>query len=209
MADHVVKRTLRRDVLPYLISARQLRRQWFYRVHVVFGYATDLVVALAAIGIGSPLLRLIGTNGEASKGAPDAATFAGAIASVPPVLLYPTTVLILAWVIIRIAFNREDGQRRAVLARSCTRVLRQAEASLPTALGNKYPMQALNEMLEKKIRPTVDRNIQDDSWPWVPFAPRIDADVEREVTALCARFENDWEPIDPDLRQPPKPEDKP
>lgn len=209
MADHLVKRTLERDVLPYLVSARRLRRQWFYRLHTVFGYTTDAVVALAAIGISSPLFRLLGSVGSAADAADKPPTLASVLASVPPALVYPTAVIIVTWVVIRVAFNREEGQKRAVLARSCTQVLRQAEASLPTALGAADPMPALNEMLEKRIRPTVDRNIQDNSWPWTPFAPSIDADVKKEVTALCSHYETDWAPVNPVLRQPPAPEIKP
>jgi hypothetical protein len=209
MADHVVKRTLERDVLPYLISARQLKKQWFYRVHSVFGYTTDVVVALAAIGISSPLFRLLASTGSAGDAAKPP-TIASVLASVPSVLVYPAAVLIVTWVIIRVAFNREEGQKRAVLARSCTQVLHQAEAGLPTALGAANPMPALTEMLEKRIRPTVDRNILEESWPWSPFAPSIDADVKKEVTRLVSLYEGDWTPVkDPELRQPKAPENNP
>lgn len=210
MADHLVKRTLERDVLPYLVSGRQLRKQWFYRLHKVFGYTTDLVVALAAIGISSPLFRLLVSTNSAADAAAGPPNLASVLASVPPALVYPAAVLIVTWVIIRVAFNREDGQKRAVLARSCSQILRQAEAGLHTALGTADPMPALNEMLEKRIRPTVDRNIQENSWPWVPFAPSIDGDVKKEVTALCSRYEVDWAPVqNPELRLPPAPENKP
>lgn len=203
MAEHPVKRTLERDVLPYLVSARQLRKQWFYRLHTVFGYTTDLVVVLAALGISSPLLLLLGAGGSGPDGAAKPPALAEVLASVPPALVYPAAVLILAWVVIRVAFNREEGQKRAVLARSCTQVLRQAEASLPSALGTPDPMPALNELLEKRIRPTVDRNVQENAWPWLPFAPSVDADVQKEVTVLCTRYQADWAPVNPlGLRQP-------
>jgi hypothetical protein len=210
MAEHRVKRTLERDVLPYLVSARQLKKQWFYRMHTVFAYTTDIVVALAAIGITGPLLTLLGSTDAAADSTNKAPTFSNVLNSVSPALVYPAAVLILTWVILRVAFNREDGQKRAVLARSCTQILRQAEASLPAALGSSDPMPALTEMLEKRIRPTVDRNIQEESWPWLPFAPSIDVDVKKEANALCTRFEDAWAPIiEPELRQPPTPENKP
>ena len=186
MADHPVKRTLERDVFPYLVSARRLRKQWFYRLHAIFGYTTDLVVALAAIGISSPFLRLLISTGTAdATGKPP--TLGSVLGSVPPVLVYPAAVVILTWVVLRVAFNREEGQKRAVLARNCTKVLQQAEAGLPTALATADPMPALTEMLEKRIRPTVDRNIQESSWPWLPFAPSIDDDVRKEVGDLVTR----------------------
>jgi hypothetical protein len=65
-------------------------------------------------------------------------------------------------------------------------------------------MPALNELLEKNIRPTVDRNIQENSWPWTPFAPGIDEEVTKEVARLCASYETDWAPVNPlGLRQSP------
>lgn len=210
MAEHQVKRTLKRDVLPYLVSARQLRKQWFYRLNTVFGYTTDLIVALAAIGISSPLLLFLSSTGYSSDVADKPPTLVSVLASVPPWLVYPAAVLIVSWIIIRVAFNREQGQKRAVLARSCTQVLRQAEASLPKALGSVDPMPDLTEMLEKRIRPTVDRNIQDDAWPWLPFAPSIEAEIEKDLTDYCERYEERWAPVnDPQLRQPPAVENKP
>ena len=112
MPDHPVKRTLERDVLPYIVSARQLRKQWFYRMHTVFGYTTDIVVALATIGIAPPLLRLIGATGSAADVADKPLTLTSALASLPPALVYPAAVLIVVWIIIRVAFSREEGQKR-------------------------------------------------------------------------------------------------
>lgn len=124
--------------------------------------------------------------------------------TLPVAFVWPTIVLIVLWVIMRVAFNREQGQKRAVLARSCTQVLRQAEASLPSALSSADPMPALTEMAEKRIGPTVDRGIQDSAWPWVPFAPNIEVVVKEEVAALCMQYERDWAPVDPrGLRRPP------
>lgn len=196
MTDHPVKRKLERDVLPYLISARQLRKQWFYRLHTLFGYTTDLVVAFAAIGISSPLVSLLSSVGSAANNGPKPPTLSSALGPLPAVVVGPTTVLIVLWVIMRIAFNREDGQNRAVLARSCAQVLRQAEARLHSVLRLPDPMPALIEMAEQRIGPTVDRSIQDSAWPWVPFAPNIDTVVTEEVAVLCMQYERDWAPVD-------------
>ncbi len=61
---HPVANKLRQQVLPYTESAKLLNRQWFYRAHQLFGYATDITVALAAIGIGLPLLTALTPNAE-------------------------------------------------------------------------------------------------------------------------------------------------
>jgi hypothetical protein len=200
--SHPVKRALQRDLLPYLVSARRLRRQWFCVAHLTYGVTTDLVVAFAAIGVTAPLLAMIGfaAAGDGVKSQPG--SLSAVVASVPRSLSVPTIVILVAWIALRVWFNREDGQRRAVLASSCARTMRQAEASLPSWLSKADPMPDLTQLLEKNVRPTVDRNIQEQSWPWTPFAPEIDVEVEKEVALLCRRYEDAWTPVSPlGLRQ--------
>src|ERR1022692_984997 len=191
MSDQLVRRTLQRDVLPYLLSARRLRRQWFYRLHFVFGYATDLIAAFAAVGVATPLLSLLGTISETPNRSvlPSLAT---SLKTLPAWLFYPAAVVVIVWIVLRVAFNREEGQKRAVLAKSCTRILRGVEVRLAHALTRADPMPAITELLETDIRPSVDRNIQEDAWPWTPFAPEIDDEVARELEVLCKRYERDW-----------------
>lgn len=197
MEDHPVRRKLHRDILPYLVSARRLRTQWYCRLYVVFGYATDLIVALTAIGITTPLLRLVGDAGATGAAGQQGATLAEVLATVPSWLYYPTGVLIILWILLRVAFTREDGQKRAVLARSCTQMLREVEAKLHRVLLKPDPMPELNELLEKQIALIVDRNIQENAWPWAPFAPGIDEEVDADFVKLCERFESGWAPVDP------------
>jgi hypothetical protein len=203
MPSHPVKRTLERDVLPYLVSARRLRRQWFFILHLIFGYTTDMVVALATIGITTPLLIFLRSQSGAENDTQHASNFSAVLGSLPPWLYFPAAALVVLWIVLRVTFNREDGQKRAVLAKSCTQVLRQAEATLPNSLSKSDPMPGLTELLEKKIRPTVDRSIQENSWPWTPFAPEIAAEVEKDLNRLCGLYETDWAPVDPLGLRPP------
>jgi hypothetical protein len=199
MSKHPARRSLQRDVLPYIVTGRRLKQQWFYRAHLVFGYTTDLVVALMAAGISTPALALLAAGG-AAEDAPESATIQSALADVPSWLYAPTLLLLVTWIFLRVTFTREEGQKRAVLAKSCTQVLRQAEASLHTVLLKPDPMPDLTELLEKKIRPSVDRNIQESAWPWLPFAPDIDQEVTKECDRLCARYESDWTPVPADTQ---------
>lgn len=209
MSEHLVRRTLERDVLPYLISARHLRQQWFYRLHFLFGYTTDLVAALAAIGVGAPMLALVAGIGNPSSTQEPLPTLSGAITTLPPWLVYPAVGVVVAWVFLRVTFNREDGQKRAVLAKSCSRSLHALEASLVKVLNATNPMPGLTELLETKIRPAVDRSIQEDAWPWTPFAPGIDAQVAARLEEYCRKFRCDWGPSAPaGIRQSGKDDDQ-
>lgn len=202
MPEHTVRRTLKRDVLPYLISGRRLRKQWFYFVHAVFGYATDFIVVLTAIGVSTPLLSLIGLLSDAKQELVPSPSLASVLSSITGWLVYPAAVAVFVWIILRVAFNREEGQKRAVLAKSCYQELRQAEASLHSILSKPEPMGELTNLLEKKIRPTVDRNIQENAWPWIPFAPDIDNEITKDLDMLCSRYESEWVLIEsPELRQ--------
>jgi len=144
MANPLVERKLRVEILPYLASARRLHGQWFCRVNVLFGYTTDFLVALTTLGVASPLLALL-AGGQASSGAKETpkTSLAEALASVPAKLHYPILALVIAWIVLRIAFNREDGQKRAVLAKSCATTLRLADAQLHQILPKPDPMPEL------------------------------------------------------------------
>ncbi|NJN63525.1 MAG: hypothetical protein HC882_00725 [Acidobacteria bacterium] len=194
MGDHPVKRKLRNDILPYLATARRLRRQWFYSSYVVFGYTTDLLVALSAVGIGWPAVSNILANQEATNSSPG--TLAQAMASVPAQLAYPLAILLILWIVWRVAFNREDGQKKAVLAKSCALAMRQAEARLPRVLGDPNPMPAITKLYDEILWPTADRGIQEGAWPWTPFAPSIDAEVEKQLSEICQKYESQWAQVD-------------
>lgn len=195
MSDHPVKRKLRRDILPYLVSSRELRRQWFYRWHGIFGYTTDILVGLTAVGLGSPLFVLfVGNPADPNFQDSSGSSFKEALGSIPQPLFFPLVVLGIAWVVMRVAFAREEGQKRAVLAKSCIQTLRQSEARLHRLLTNQEPMRELNKLIDEQIAPTVDRNIQENSWPWTGPAPGIDAEVERQLAELCTKYESDWAP---------------
>lgn len=203
MTEHIVRKTLRLRLLPYLVSAKRLRRQWFYQLHTVFGYTTDVTVALSAIGISLPFLTLAGALANTQEKLPSS-SLADALHSAPPWLIFPATTVILLWLILRVAFIREHGQKRAVLAGSCFQQLREADASLHTILAEPNPMPELTKLL-KKILPPVDRNIQDEVWPWTPFAPDIDDEVTRRLEELCALYESFWTPIEsPEVQQRPE-----
>lgn len=195
MSDHPVKRKLRNDILPYIVTARRLHRQWFCVLHIVFGYTTDLLVALTAIGVVSPALSAFLATPQVNGS--ENLTITSLIATVPKKLYYLVISLIIGWVILRVAFNREEGQKKAVLAKSCRLAMRQAEAKLPRVLDVPDPMPGIIKIYEEVLMPTVDRGVPDGAWPWTPFAPGIDGEVERQLSELCQKYESQWAPVDP------------
>lgn len=112
-------------------------------------------------------------------------------------LQIPTVVAILTWVTLRVVFTRQGGQKRAVLAKSCIQTMKQAEARLHRVLIKSDPMPDLNSLVEEQIAPTVDRNIQEDAWPWSGPDPDADSEVEKQLLLLCNKYQGNWASIDP------------
>jgi hypothetical protein len=192
--DHPVKQKLKDQILPWLESAKLLHKQWFYRLHVLFGYATDVTVALGAIGISFPLITILTQPSGKADGAN-----ANVLAAIPHNsrwLYLFIAACVVAWVILRVTFNREDGAKKAVLAKSCRQTMKQLEAKLFHILTQTDPMLDLNKMVVEQIAPTVDRNIQEGSWPWPGPAPGIDPVVNERLRDLCERFSSRWSKVD-------------
>jgi hypothetical protein len=195
MPDHPVKRKLRNDILPTIVSAKQLRKQWFCRVNFLFVYATDIIVALTALGLSSPWLVFLQAKTQSDNSKQP--SLSEILAATPQWLYYPAIVLVVAWIFLRVTFSREDGQKRAILAKSCAQTFRQANGKLFRMLSKPNPMPDLNKLLDEEISPTVDKNIQEKVWPWDIHAPGIAKEVETELADLCSRFEVEWSPVDP------------
>ena len=192
-SEHPVRRKLRDQILPWLESGKLLHKQWFYRLHVLFGYATDITVALGAIGIGLPLMTLLTQSAEK----PAEPSVLALLPQHPRWVYYLAFICVVVWVILRVAFNREEGQKKAVLAKSCRQTMKEAETKLYQVLVQADPMPELNKLLAEKIVPTIDRNVQEGSWPWSGPAPGVDPAVEMQLNSLSRRFSSNWSPVDP------------
>lgn len=191
--EHPVRRKLRDQILPWLESGKLLDKQWFYRLSLLFGYATDVTVALGAVGISLPFMMLLTQPpGESSN-----ASVLALLPQNPRWLYYLGATCVVGWVILRVSFNREDGQKKAVLAKSCRQTMKQAEAKLYQVLVQPDPMPELNKLIIEQIAPTVDRNIQEGSWPWNGPAPGVESAVEMQLDSFSRKFSANWSPVDP------------
>lgn len=191
--EHPVQDKLRNQILPWLESAKLLKKQWFYRLHALFGYTTDVTVALGALGIAVPVITLLTQPAEN----PGNASVLPLLPQNPKWLYYLAATCVVGWAILRVAFTREEGQKKAVLAKSCHQTLKEAEAKLYHLLVQSDPMPELNKLILEKIVPTVDRNIQEGSWPWSGPAPGVESAVEMQLDSFSRRFSSNWSPVDP------------
>jgi hypothetical protein len=174
-----------------------LRQQWFYRLHGVFGYTTDTLVALSGIGITIPLFQVFAA-GDSNSGPGNAAgDVSTTLAGLPTAVYFLLLTFIVCWVLLRVGFNREEGQKRAVLARSCIQSMKQAEAKLHRLLLKADPMPDLTALVNEVIAPTVDRNVQEGAWVWPGPDPTSDSEVELQLRVFCQKYEGNWSPVSP------------
>jgi hypothetical protein len=195
MPNDLVIHKLEHHVVPYIVSGRRLRRQWFYMTNTLFGYTTDTLGAVATLGLTvPPLLSQLDAAGSSDT---EQASIIQQINGLPEGLYYPVLLVAVLWVILRMVFARENGQKRAVLAKSAAGSMRQAEVMLHQHLTLPDPLPALNELLDKHLAPTVQRTMYEEAWPWVPFAPGIDEEVKKLTAQLVTRYGKDWTPPPP------------
>jgi hypothetical protein len=155
--DHPLVAKLRRDILPYFVSGERLARLPLYRAHRFYSYSHDLFAAAAGFGLTHPLIQTLSAGSTASL----PATLGGN----GPFAVALGGVAALAWAVLKVYVGREDAEKRASLARSCAKQLRQVELKLVRALGNADPMAELGKLYEDIIA-IVDRHIAEDAWPW-------------------------------------------
>ena len=193
MPDHPVTEKLRNSVLPYVVTSRRLPKQWYYRTNWLFGTTTDVVIAL---GAASPVAGFL--SGQAgADGKP--VSLPVLLDSVPERYYIVVLILSALWVALRVLFAREEGQKKAVLAKSCVQSMRQASAKLHRILDDTDPMPALNKLVQEQIEPVVDRNIQDGSWVWDGPAQDVEDEVETILNGLRKKYEGKWAAVNPNV----------
>jgi hypothetical protein len=182
MPEHPVKSKLE-IITRYTVSARHIKRGWFYILFSFYTWTSDLIVALAGIGIAHPLLTRAATA-SAQSPTPQA------IPLTANSLLSYGVILAVVWVVLKVIVTRENGLKRGTLMSSCvTEMLSERSRLERHALQQADPMPVLED-IEKKLSAIYDRHNQEGSFPYLGgFAPGIDAEVKQEVENLY----NSWQ----------------
>lgn len=191
MANELVKRKLKDEILPYIVAGRNLKKRWFVRAYLLYVYAHDSLAALSGISFSTPLLSFIkgllpstGLN-EPTKATIDAATSGW--------VLVVGVIAVFGWSLLKLILVRGNAEKRAVLARSCSKQFLQIERSMREALSMADPMPELKRIYKESIMPLYDRNMQDDVFTDDPAGnPAISAEVDTLLDQLCKRYESNW-----------------
>jgi hypothetical protein len=188
MGDHFLLRELAHHVLPAMICASRLRRQWFVRLAAIWGYGGDLVAALAALGIGAPIVAIM--LGKAPNGK---TAFETVRDSLPGPWAYVGVALLIAWAALRLIMQRQDVVIRAQHARMCAKKMKHLRNDLSKVLLHNNPMQEIAH-IRKSVWDHVNEAIAEDIWPWDILVPpdEISAELNATVDEIRVRFMHRW-----------------
>jgi hypothetical protein len=189
MADeHPVTRKLSTSLVPYFVSGEQLERQRFYRAYSVYTWANEVMAGVAVLGLGPVLSPLNLQTGTVDVPALFKGTQAGSL----PFLLAGIGALFgIGWMLFKVYVTRENGIKRAALARSCRNQLRTLETRVHQELNEPNPITKLDEIYAS-VKDLINRCSQEEAWPWPGPAPNIAEPVEKRVKEYCSQYQANW-----------------
>jgi len=199
MPTHPVKRKLEQAILPYMVSAEKLKLRPVYVTYGVYNYAHELLVGLVGLGVAPPLLSLFTSEAGATGNQGAVTTALDTQKKAPPWLAVASVIALVIWLLLKLVINRENVAKRAVLARSCRKEMRQLSLNLRDELQKDNPMPGLQE-IQETISELVHRHIQEESWPWDGPAENIGRPLQARLETLCHQFEQNWQ-APPDMDQ--------
>lgn len=165
--DHPALIFLHRELLPFLIAGRQVKRQWFVRLDGIYRYTGDLAAALAGLGLGGPL---VGAFAKAGAANPQSDLWTKLTTQLGPTWVYVGIASLAVWVVIRVVVQNEAVSQRATLARQFALDNEAANAKLYEALRKTVPRDGILEI----YRVTMDRvqtALAKAIWPFDTFRP--------------------------------------
>jgi hypothetical protein len=186
--DHPVRQILERQIIPYLVSSKKLKRQPFYIVYNMHVYSRDILAGLIGVGLSTPIMvvaaKALGSDAGGN------ATLQSLSGTMSPLWLTVVVIAAIALVSLKVYVNRSNADERAILTKTCEREMLTASANLFSVLDETDPMNALiaikNNMVEIKLRHA-------QTWPWdYEPAPGIDQEVQARVQRLCEAFGHNW-----------------
>jgi hypothetical protein len=179
------------EVLPFMIGARRVRRQWFVVLAKVHAYGGELATALAGLGVGAPVVALFQGKAPGGQSALDALRQA-----LPGVWFWIGIVALALWLILRLVVKQQNVLDRALFARECSKTMQKLGADLYDALSDPNPMPkiiATQEAQRRAVREAIDKDV----WPWNPQWPNaedIALELRKEVNDIRDRFMRQWAP---------------
>jgi hypothetical protein len=179
--DHPALVFLHRELLPFLIAGRKVRRRWFVRLDRGYRYTGDLAAALAGMGLGGPLIGAIAHSTDPGHG-PGADVGTRLTEQLGRQWGIVGVVAVVVWVVVRLVVQNENIAQRATLAKQFAVDNEISFGKLFEALRGPKPRDGILEV----HRATMDRvqtALTKDIWPFETYRPPPAA-VQPELNEL-------------------------
>lgn len=179
-----VMQSLKVEICPYLVAARQLDKWTAYRVYTAYSYLGELFVLLAGFGVSNPVIAYLGgrqlPNGPRSQ---LAALLGGTWTG------WTALVFLLVWGTTKFYISKEDLEKRCSLVRSYRQQCLKMETDLRKLLATAQP--ALPDF-KSKLYDLVDRSINE-GVP-IPTGDKLNSDglADHYAAQLEADFSQFW-----------------
>src|SRR5579885_573809 len=129
-----VVRKLANEILPWFVSAEELRKKPLYVAHKAYSWTRDTLAGLTGFGLSHPLAKVIAGEGT---------DLGAAISKMPVWLMILTGAAATAWVVLKAFVTKDDGEKKAMLAASCRKEFMSLNLRLRSALQHQRPLKAL------------------------------------------------------------------
>jgi len=181
-----VVRKLANEILPWFVSAEELRKKPLYVAHKAYSWTRDTLAGLTGFGLSHPLAKVVA--GESTD-------LGAAIAKMPHWLMILTAGAAVSWVVLKAFVTKDDGEKKAMLAASCRKEFMSLNLRLRSALQHQRPLKAL-VAIQAEVTAIVDRHIAEGSWAFENddiLAPKIHEKVRRRTIDLVTQHLSSWE----------------
>lgn len=182
---------LRIHVLPRVIRAQYLRRQWFWWIGQAYIYGNEVLTVIWSVGLAGPLFNAF--RGVGSGQPPGQALDIASLLATP--LGWLGLAALFCWGLLKTVANRMDAVVKCASVEGCETGMQNVESALNDILGAGQPMADLGELKKQKLNPIFDRAVQDKIWPWKrkSWDTEVDKKVKSETERLVAQFAGKWQ----------------
>jgi hypothetical protein len=172
-----IQRKLNTDILPQLLSAEQLPRNWRYWLYRVNAYGSELAALMVGVGLSSNMTNVM--VGKPFDFKSDELSVSLGLAAA------------LFWIVMKLVVNQEDLVKKGTAIRSSQKELKKIRMDLHVALSQSNPMPALTAA-QVAVSAIVTRLNGEDAWPWPGNDPSVEPVVRIQSDEYYTKFSPTW-----------------
>jgi hypothetical protein len=178
MDDIDIPTKLKRETLPYIVSAGRLSRWFPYYLYQTYQYGSEVFVLLASLGFSSPALTYLAessSSDQQQRAAAMPSNIAEQLNESELYILIPAVLFLVAWGLVKFYILHKNLEKKCSLIESCGKEFQTLISELYGILGHANDPRDANtkaeiDQLNEKIRQIAQRHMAEGSWRFQPFA---------------------------------------